>query len=237
MNPEKLPVHVGIIMDGNGRWAKSRGLPRIAGHKQGAKVFERIVRHAKKRGVRYLTVYAFSTENRSRPHGEVEAIKDLLRGFLADAQKYKQDDSRVHFLGDTKWLADDGMQARIDEIEREYTARGDCFTLNIAFNYGGRAELLRAAKTLAEEHKSGVSENLETLTEEDFARYLYTAGQPDADLVIRTGGELRTSNFLPWQTVYAEYIFCETLWPDFTAADFDAALDAYAARQRRIGGI
>jgi undecaprenyl diphosphate synthase len=219
-------------MDGNGRWAKSRGLPRVMGHKQGAKVFERIVRHAKKRGVGFLTVYAFSTENRSRPADEVAAIKELLREFLGDIDKYKKDNARVHFVGDLRWLADEYMLARIDEIEQEYNEREECFTLNVAFNYGGRDELLRAAKALARESKDAGA-----LTEDDFARHLYTAGQPDVDLVIRTSGEMRISNFLLWQAAYAEYVFCEKLWPDFTTDDFDAALDEYSSRERRNGGI
>jgi len=236
MDTQPLPRHVGIIMDGNGRWAKSRGLPRAAGHRQGAKVFERIVRHAKKRGVGYLTVYAFSTENRTRPDSEIEAIKGLLRDYLADIEKHKKEDSRVHFLGDVKWLADEKMLAKIEEIEHEYTQREECFTLNIAFNYGGRDELLRAAKRFAKDYNALGEQELEALTEDDFSRYLYTAGQPDVDVVIRTSGEQRVSNFLLWQAAYAEYIFTEKLWPDFKPADFDAALAEYAKRNRRMGG-
>jgi len=237
MIAQKLPIHVGIIMDGNGRWAKSRGLPRAAGHKQGARTFERIVRHAKKRGISYLTVYAFSTENRTRPEAEIHAIKGLLRDYLGEIEKNKEGGSRVHFLGDVSWIADDKMLDKIAEIEREYSGSGAAFTLNIAFNYGGRDEILRAAKIFAKEYCSKSGDKIDSLKESDFSRYLYTSGQPDVDLVIRTSGEQRISNFLLWQAAYAEYIFTEKLWPDFTPKDFDAALTQYAARIRRMGGV
>jgi len=226
---------VGVIMDGNGRWAKSRGLPRAAGHRQGAKAFERIVRHAKKRGVACLTVYAFSTENKERPIEEVEALKGLLIDYLDNIAAHNKDDSRVHFLGDIQWLANEKTLTKIAEIEREYTRRAGYFTLNIAFNYGGRDEILRAAKRLVKDYRSKSEHELDAFTQADFSRYLYTAGQPDVDLVIRTSGEMRISNFLLWQAAYAEYVFTRKLWPDFTPNDFDEALTEYAKRSRRMG--
>lgn len=230
-----LPLHVGIIMDGNGRWAKKRGLHRNLGHKQGADVFGKIARHAAKRGVRHLTVYAFSTENWKRPKEEVDGIMDLLRTYLKDVEKYTKDNMRICVLGERDAL-DADIRSRIADIERksrEYTG----MTLNIALNYGGRSEILRAAKALAERYLAGGVSDLAAFGESDFSQLLYTAGQPDVDLVIRTSGEARTSNFLPWQSAYAEYVFTDTLWPDFREADFDAALEQYAARSRRLGGI
>jgi len=242
MAAPKLPAngsitHVGIIMDGNGRWAKSRGLPRAAGHKRGAHAFERIVRHAKSRGIPYLTVYAFSTENHTRPESEILAIKGLLRDYLGEIEKHKENGSRVHFLGDVSWLSDSAMLSKIASIERDYEHSDGVFTLNIAFNYGGRDEILRAAKNLAKEHRAKSEDEIDSLTENEFSRYLYTSGQPEVDLIIRTSGEQRISNFLLWQAAYAEYIFTEKLWPDFTPRDFDDALAEFALRNRRMGGV
>jgi undecaprenyl diphosphate synthase len=221
-------------MDGNGRWAKARGLPRGIGHREGARAFERIVRHAQKTGIGYLTAYAFSTENQGRPADEIAAIKRLFEEYLKRTDDFRREDARLHFLGDLSWVGDPKVLARIAEIEAEYRERESAFTLNIAFNYGGRAELLRAAARIARDYAGG-GLALESLDESLFGGYLYTAGQPDVDLVIRTSGELRTSNFLPWQASYAEYVFTDTLWPDFKPADFDQALLEYSARERRMG--
>jgi undecaprenyl diphosphate synthase len=221
-------------MDGNGRWAKQRGLPRLGGHSKGAQVFGEIARHAAKTAVEYLTVYAFSTENWKRPPEEVAGIMDLLRKFLDDADKYRGDNIRVRILGDKAGLKAD-LQEKIARLERE-SAGNTALNLNIALNYGGRDEILRAAKSIAESYKHGALD-LGRLDEREFERFLYTAGMPDVDLIIRTSGERRTSNFLPWQSVYAEYYLTDILWPDFRPKHFDEALRDYAKRTRRLGGV
>lgn len=233
MGNEKFPVHVGIIMDGNGRWAKKRGLPRLAGHNAGAKTFGDIARHAAKTPVRYLTVYAFSTENWKRPREEVDGIMDLLRDFLKDAEKYRDDNMRFRVVGDIKGL-DADLRERINHLQRE-SRDMDGLNLSIALNYGGRDEILHAVRSVAELYAAG-GVDLDKLGEAEFSRYLYTAGLPDVDLVIRTSGEMRTSNFLLWQSAYAEYIFTDVLWPDFRPRHFDAALEEYSKRSRRYGG-
>ena len=235
MQNQNLPRHIGIIMDGNGRWAKKRGMPRSMGHRQGAKTFEKIVEQARKRGVKYLTVYAFSTENRTRPQEEIETIKNLLRRYIDNIEKYRVDETMsLHFLGDISWIDDERVLAKIADIEQDYKENKDAkFILNIAFNYGGRDEIVRAMRKIVADYSHGA----EALTEQDISKYLYTAGQPDVDLVIRTSGEVRISNFLLWQAAYAEYIFTDTLWPDFTEKHFDAALEEYSQRDRRIGGV
>ena len=230
-----IPAHVGVIMDGNGRWAKKRGLPRNLGHKQGAQTFGEIARHAARRGIAHLTVYAFSTENWRRPPEEVGAIMDLLRSYLKDVQRYKKENMRVRILGDTQPLAPDirEMIVALENNSRENTG----MSLNIALNYGSRDEIMHAARRLAQEYAGGQLAELEDVDEALFSRYLYTSGQPDVDLVIRTSGENRISNFLLWQSAYAEYVFTDVLWPDFTPAHFDAALQEYATRTRRMGGL
>ena len=233
--PKVLPCHVGIIMDGNGRWAKQRGLPRKAGHKQGAQTFENIVKHASKCGVPFLTVYAFSSENRKRPQDEVDAILALLGEYLGRLERNKDAAGRIQFLGDIEWL-DSDLRERIRTIEEKSRDR-EGMTLNIAFNYGGRDEILRAAKELALRYALGTLPDLNVVTEDTFGSLLYTVGQPDVDLVIRTSGEMRISNFLLWQSAYAEYVFTETLWPDFSPTHFDKALASFAGRERRMGGI
>ncbi len=229
-----LPRHIGLIMDGNGRWAKKRGLPRKAGHKAGAKTFKKIVRYCNQIGVPYLTVYAFSTENWSRPQEEVDGIIRLLRDFLADASNYRDENIRTRFVGDIS-VFDSDIQRKIAECE-EVSASHTGLTLNIAINYGGRDEILCAARRLAAE--AAVGKRLpETITAEDFSEQLYTAGEPDVDLIIRPSGEQRLSNFLLWQAAYAEYIFLDTLWPDFDEACMDRVLEEYASRNRRFGGV
>jgi undecaprenyl diphosphate synthase len=230
----QLPNHIGIIMDGNGRWAKRRGLPRQAGHKVGADTFKKIVRYCNRIGLKYLTVYAFSTENWKRPKEEVEAILSLLRQFLADAENYRNENIRTHFIGDLS-VFEDEMQRRIIECE-EVSAAHTGLTLNIAINYGGRSELVQAARLLARDVQEGRL-SPEEIDEACFAEKLYTAGQPDVDLIIRPSGEQRTSNFLPWQAAYAELLFMDTLWPDFNEKSLERALREYSKRQRRFGGI
>ena len=233
---EALPRHIGIIMDGNGRWAKKRGLPRKAGHAVGAKVFRKIAKYCEKRGIEYLTVYAFSTENWSRPADEVAAIMDLLREYLKESlSDFKSENIRTRFIGDISALAPD-IQALCAEAE-EVTAHKTGMTLNIAVNYGGRAELVAAMRRMGAAVKAGELDPA-VITDETVERYLYTAEQPPVDLVLRPSGEYRLSNFLIWQSAYAEYVFMDDiLWPDFDEKDLEAALGEYARRSRRFGGI
>lgn len=230
-----LPAHVGIIMDGNGRWAKRRGLPRKMGHKVGAETFRTIVRYANRIGLRYMTMYVFSTENWSRPKDEVNAIMDLLRKYLEDVDSYRSENIRIRFLGDLT-VFDAKMQAKMAEIEK--TSRDNTgLTLNLAVNYGGRSELTSAARQLALDAAAGKIRP-EEITEQMLADRLYTKGEPDVDLIIRPSGEYRLSNFLIWQSAYAEYVFMdEILWPDFKPADLDRALEEYQRRNRRFGGV
>ena len=233
---EKIPVprHIGIIMDGNGRWAKRRGLPRQAGHRKGAEVFKEIARACQARGVEVLTMYAFSTENWKRPKEEVDAIMDLLRRFLKDAKKYQRDNMKLRFLGDRTPLAPD-LQALMEDTEKG-SASNTGMTVNIALNYGGRDEIVHGVRHLAEQVAQGLLRP-QDIDEESISQNLYTRGQPDPDLIIRPSGEYRTSNFLLWQSAYAELIFMDVLWPDFTPKDLDRALMEYAHRNRRFGGI
>lgn len=229
-----LPKHIGIIMDGNGRWAKKRGLPRTAGHKKGADTFKRIVRHCSKRNIKYLTVYAFSTENWKRPQEEINTIINLLRQYLNDANNYKHENVRTRFIGDLT-VFDDEIRQKINECEKESEGFTG-LTLNIAINYGGRNELVNAFKKIAESVKN--EKLLPGDIDEDLVNEnLYTAKQPDVDLIIRPSGEYRLSNFMIWQTAYAEYIFMDILWPDFNEKHLDMALEEYSSRNRRFGGI
>lgn len=233
--PIKMPVHVGIIMDGNGRWAKQRMLPRSAGHKAGAENFRTITRYAAKIGIKYLTLYAFSTENWSRPNDEVNALMSLFQQYLEEALRDFMDENiRVRFLGDVSAFSPE-LQTLIHEVE-EASAEKTGMVLNLAMNYGGRAELLRAVKTVAHEAKDGTLD-VDSLTEEQFSQYLYTAGQPEVDLIIRPSGEERISNFLLWQCAYSEFVYFKILWPDFRPEDLDEAIRIYSSRQRRFGGV
>ncbi len=232
--PEVLPTHIGIIMDGNGRWAKKRGLPRFAGHKAGADAFKRTVRYCNRIGIRYLTVYAFSTENWARPKKEVDAIIELLRDYLRDAENYKKENVRVRFIGDIS-VFDEEIQRRIAESEQE----SEDFTglrLNIAVNYGGKAEIVHAVREIVRDVENG-SLLPDAIDEEAVDSRLYTRGQPPVDLVIRPSGEYRLSNFMIWQTAYAEFVFMDVLWPDFSPHDMNRALWEYAGRNRRFGGV
>lgn len=231
--PVPVPVHIAIIMDGNGRWAKRRGMPRYAGHAYGAETFRRIANHCRDIGVRYLTVYAFSTENWKRSKEEVGALMQLILDFFAsEIDELDEKNVRILILGDKAALPEKQRDTLI-EAERR-TAKNTGLHLNIALNYGGRAELTRAARLIAEEAAQGRL-NPDEINEETVAQRLYTAGQPDVDLMIRTSGEMRLSNFLLWQCAYAEFEFPTVLWPDFTVADYDEALAAFGGRERRFG--
>lgn len=230
----RVPEHIGIIMDGNGRWAKRRGLPRSAGHRAGAENFRTITRYASKIGVKYLTLYAFSTENWSRPQEEVGALMSLFKDYLQEALRDFMDENiRVRFIGDVSAFSPE-LQSLIREVE-EASAPKTGMVLNLAMNYGGRSELVRAAKAFARDVENGKTVP-DALSEEGFAEYLYTAGQPDPDLIIRPSGEERISNFLLWQSAYAEFVYFDVLWPDFRPKDLDEAIRVYASRQRRFGG-
>ena len=224
----RLPRHIAIIMDGNGRWAKKRGLPRTAGHKVGAETFRSIATYCQELGIQYLTIYAFSTENWKRPKDEVDTLMNLLEQYLQEAiDTMERDHIRLKILGDAAALSPklQRMIAETNDISTHYQG----FQTNICLNYGGRAEILRAAQLCA---AAG-----EDWTEENFSKYLWSAGIPDPELIIRPSGELRLSNFLLWQCAYSEFYFCDTLWPDFTRADLDKAIIDYQKRDRRFGGV
>ncbi len=230
-----IPAHLGIIMDGNGRWAKKRGLPRTAGHVAGAKVFRTIAKHCEKRGIRSVTFYTFSTENWKRPQAEVDAIMNLLRDYLKESlADFKKENIRTRFIGDRRALSPD-IQALMAEAE-ESTAHKTGMILNLAINYGGRAELATAMQAIAEEVQAGRLAPSQ-IDEACIERHLSTAGQPEVDMILRPSGEYRLSNFLIWQCAYAEYVFEDILWPDFTVKDLDAALLEYGKRHRRFGGL
>lgn len=231
----QLPEHIGIIMDGNGRWAKKRGLPRSAGHTAGAQTFRKIARYCSDIGIKYLTVYAFSTENWRRPSDEVDALMRLFKDYLQEAIRDFKDDSIVlRFIGDRSAFSSE-LLSLMNENEEESRER-DGMVLNIAMNYGGRAELVTAIRDMANEVKDG-SLDPAAITEELVSQHLYTKGQPDPDLIIRPSGENRTSNFLLWQSAYAEYVIMDVLWPDFTQDDLNRALIEFAKRNRRFGGV
>ena len=241
MENENLPRHIGIIMDGNGRWAKQRGLPRTEGHRAGVEAFERICEYAADLGVPHLTFYAFSTENWARPSEEVAAIMGLFRRQLEQTKLRRAENEekrwRIRYIGDLRegGPVPEDILRLLREME-ESSAGMDKTVVNIAVNYGGRQEILRAAQRLAALCKQGALLP-EELTEQDLEDGLYTAGQPMPDLIIRPSGELRLSNFLLWQSAYAEFWFSDVLWPDFSPAHLDEALAAYAARNRRFGDI
>ena len=229
------PRHIAIIMDGNGRWAKQRGLPRTAGHKAGAEAFRRIANYCRTLGVEYLTVYAFSTENWKRSAEEVAGIMTLLERYLTEALA-DMEKNKVHFnfFGDLSRLSPKLQKLCMDAQNRS-SQYGEV-QVNFCLNYGGRDEIIRAVRAYAEDVKSGKRSPTD-LTEQLLEQYLDSAGVPDPELVIRPSGELRTSNFLPWQTVYSEFVFMNILWPDFAEADLDAAIAEYHRRNRRFGGV
>ena len=227
--PEKLPRHIAIIMDGNGRWAKKRALPRRAGHAAGSENFRRIAIYCKEIGIKYLTVYAFSTENWSRPPDEVAEIFRLLEKYLHEAiEKMQKDRVKLKFLGDLEKLPG-SLRALIAETE-EISAQYEGIQANICLNYGGRDEIVRAARSWLENPP-------ETPNEAAFSARMYGADIPDPDLIIRPSGEMRLSNFLLWQSAYSEFYFTNTLWPDFSPAELNEILREYARRDRRYGGI
>lgn len=232
---ENLPAHVGIIMDGNGRWAKKRGLPRSAGHSAGAKTFRRITRYCSDIGIKYLTVYAFSTENWRRPDEEVNALMTLFKSYLEEAlEDFKDDSIVVRFIGD-KSQFNPALQKLMIENEESSKDR-DGMVLNIAMNYGSRDEIVRAVKNICNDVQNGkISEA--SIDEKLVSDYLYTSGQPDPDLIIRPSGEYRISNFMLWQSAYTEFVIMNKLWPDFDKADLDEALNIFASRNRRYGGV
>ena len=233
---KELPKHIAIIMDGNGRWAKQRNLPRKYGHREGAKTFRKIVEYCNQIGLQYLTVYAFSTENWKRPKDEVDSIMELLEQYIDEAFAHREenDEVRTKFIGDMTALSP-VLQEKIARIERLGENRRGLL-VNVALNYGGRDEIAHAVRKLGEKIKNG--EILpEQIREEEIERCLYTAGQPDPDLIIRPSGEERLSNFLIWQAAYSEFVFMDVLWPDFTPKDLEQAIQIFQQRHRRFGGI
>ena len=228
-----MPRHIAIIMDGNRRWAKAQGKPASFGHKEGAKILEKIVRYANKIGLEYITVYAFSTENWKRAEEEVKALMMLLQSYLDDYSKRADTENiRVKILGDISALAP-GMQKSIYNC-MERTKNNTGVTFNIAVNYGGRDEIVKAIKSIASKVKEGKLD-IQDISEEMVSNNLYTKEEPDPDLLIRTSGEMRLSNFLPWQLVYSEFLFIDKNWPDFTEEDLDSAIMEYQKRTRKFG--
>lgn len=230
-----VPQHIAIILDGNGRWAKSKGMPRNYGHAQGSKNVERICEEAWRMGIKYLTVYAFSTENWNRPQDEVDALMKLLRNYMKTCLKTaKKNDMKIRVIGDLKRL-DEDIRTRIAELE-EATRENGGLNFQIAINYGSRDEIVRAVRRLAADCAEGKTDVGE-IDEQIFVRYLDTAGIPDPDLLIRTSGELRLSNFLLWQLAYTEFYFTEVPWPAFTKEELWKAIEKYNSRERRYGGV
>lgn len=226
-----VPLHLAIIMDGNGRWAKARHRPRIFGHQEGVKTVRRIVEHAANIGIKHLTLYSFSTENWTRPKAEIAGLFQLLKKYVdSDLQKLHANNVRIRIVGKRDGLSKDLLEV-INRVEVTTKSNTE-FHLNIAFNYGGRDEILRAVAKAA---KNGV--DMASLSEEQLSAHLDMAGLPDPDLVIRTSGEKRISNFLLWQAAYAEFVFTDVLWPDFSNADLDAAIIDFKNRDRRFGNL
>ena len=232
--PDVLPEHIGFIMDGNGRWAKRKGLPRSFGHREGAKNFKKIVRYCKDIGIKNISFYAFSTENWKRPKVEIDVIMDLFREYIVDVRKHLSENTRMIFLGDKSVFDDDlrGKMIKLEEDTKDYKE----MNLLMAVNYGGRDEIAYVARQLAQKAKDGLI-NPEDITEKTIDEHLYSKGIPDVDLIIRPSGELRLSNFLIWQSAYAEYYFTDIMWPDFTPKELDKALIDFANRGRRFGGV
>ncbi|RGM21964.1 isoprenyl transferase [Eubacterium sp. OM08-24] len=230
-----LPEHIGIIMDGNGRWAKKRSLPRSVGHREGAKTFRKITRYCSDIGIKYLTVYAFSTENWKRPQDEVSSLMKLFKSYLNEAlEDFKDDSIVVKFIGDKSHFSEDLQKLMIENEESSKDRDG--MVLNIAMNYGSRDEIVRAVKNISLDVKAGKLD-ADKIDEELFSNYLYTAGQPDPDLIIRPSGEYRISNFMLWQAAYTEFVIMNKLWPDFEKSDLDEAINIYSQRNRRFGGV
>lgn len=230
---KNTPQHIAIIMDGNGRWARKRGLPKIAGHRAGVESVKKTVKACIKFGVRYLTVYAFSTENWQRPKNEVKVLFRLLENFLnSEIRLFHENNVRLCVIGE-RYMIEPGLLKKIEQVEKD-TARYDRLVLNIGLSYGGRQEILNAVRILSEEVKKGAVKASD-IDEKLFSRYLYTKDCPDPDLLIRTSGEMRVSNFLLWQISYAEIYATPKLWPDFHEADLKKAIEEYNNRERRFG--
>ena len=228
------PRHIAIIMDGNGRWAKKKGLPRTAGHAAGSEAFRRIANYCRTLGVEYLTVYAFSTENWKRPIEEVNGIMALLKEYLIKAFDYEKENNRVVFLGDKSAFSGELLELMLDIEEKTKDRKG--MTLNIALNYGARNEIVHATKSIAEMVKNGEI-SIDDIDEQLISDNLYTKGQPDPDFILRPSGEKRISNFLLWQIAYSEFVYMDVLWPDFTRKDLDDAIIEFNRRNRRFGGV
>lgn len=234
MIENQIPAHIGFIMDGNGRWAKKRGMPRNFGHSKGAEVFKKTINWCRELDVKCATFYAFSTENWKRPAEEVEGIMNLLRRYIKDIRAAAKENIRIIILGDISALAED-IRLELEDIMNSTKGNTE-FIVGIALNYGGRDEITRAARILAEQAvKSEIEPN--DISEKSIENLLYTAQMPPLDLVIRPSGEKRLSNFLIWQAAYAEFVFLDVLWPDFTKKNLEFAISEYAARNRRFGGI
>lgn len=233
-NFDVLPRHIAVIMDGNGRWAKKRHLPRTAGHSVGAKTFKSICLYANEIGIEYMTFYAFSTENWRRPKEEVDALMKLFAEYLSDSVNFKDKNIRLKFIGDRTVLSDELQQLMKNAEENSKDCTG--LTVNLAINYGGRDEIVHAVKKIAADVKDGKLAP-EDITADTVEQNLYTAGDPPVDLLIRPGGEYRISNFLIWQITYSEYWFSEVLWPDFKPKHLNEAIESFAGRKRRFGGV
>ncbi len=225
-----LPRHIAVIMDGNGRWAKKRGLPRSAGHAAGSRTFKTIARYANKIGIEYMTFYAFSTENWKRPKEEVDALMNILREYLKDTENFKSENIKLNFIGDRSRL-DEDIRELMKKAEKD-SENATGMQLNLAINYGGRDEVVHAVKQIVSE---GIK--AQDITEQTVSDRLYTAGQPDPDMIIRPSGEYRLSNYLIWQSAYAEYWFSDCLWPDFKPRHLEQAINDYNSRNRRFGGV
>lgn len=231
----RVPRHVAIIMDGNGRWAKERGMPRAFGHRQGVEAVRRAVKASRELGISYLTIYSFSSENWSRPRDEVDDLMGLMKRFIRrDLAELHQQGVCIRMIGE-RHDVDSELMALIDEAV-DLTCNNTVMTLVIAFNYGSRGEIAKAARRLAEDVAAGRLQPAE-ITADRLGRALDTSGIPDPDLLIRTSGEMRLSNFLLWQTAYTEFVFLETYWPDFDRAALDTAILQFSARERRFGGL
>jgi len=230
MDKTILPAHIGIIMDGNGRWAKKRGFPRKLGHREGAKTFKKCVDDCVELGLRYVTFYAFSTENKNRPQEEVGALIKLFDEYLDDIREMNDKNVCLRFIGELDFFPDKTRE-KMRESETA-TKNNTGLNCSLALNYGGRSEILCAVKKIISQKS-----NIPDISEKAFSDYLFTAGMPDVDMIIRTGGEQRISNFLLWQAAYAEYVFTDVLWPDFKKKDLKDALQIYSERSRRFGGV
>ncbi|MBR2894021.1 MAG: di-trans,poly-cis-decaprenylcistransferase [Clostridia bacterium] len=237
VSKENLPAHVAIIMDGNGRWAKERGLKRTEGHKVGAEVFRNIAKYCSDLGIKHVTFYAFSTENWKRSKTEVTAVMNLFRKYLDEMQRRAEENEEagynIRFIGSREGMPKDIVKL-MDTVEERSKDKSNTY-VNLAVNYGGRAEIVESVKKIAERVKNGTLK-IEDITEDTVSAGIYTAGQPDPDLIIRPSGEYRLSNFLLWQSAYAEIYIDDVLWPDYKPEDLDRALEAYAKRNRRFGG-